>query len=480
MNRKQLAVLGISGAFILLNCFALMKEFLYVPFLSGGLLLLYLLIFKLDWLIYLMAFVTPLSILFENEKVNLGISMPSELIMISLTLLFIIRIFYDLQFNKKVIKHPITIAILFYLFWLLITSITSEIPLVSFKFLASKLWFIVACYFMVVKLILNDTQKAITYFNSYAISLALVIIIITIKHAMTGFAEYGIHWMQKPFYNDHTAYGAAIAFFLPFTVSFFFLPQNTKWKRVFYVILTTILLVGLYFSFSRAAWLSALGSLGVYFLIRWKIKFSWFILGASLVGVLFYYFSDDILYKMGKNKQDSSATFAEHIRSIGNIKTDASNVERLNRWVAAFGMIEERPIVGWGPGTYQFVYAPFQKNKYKTIITTNFGTGGNAHSEYIGPWAETGLIGLLSILALLIIIIYTGIKTTLRVQDPVNRMITLAATLALISYYIHGVMNNFLDTDKLALPFWGSFAIIVVVNFLGTKHSEKHLDAEDF
>jgi putative inorganic carbon (HCO3(-)) transporter len=466
MNRKQLIVLGISGAFILLNCFALMKEFLYLPFLSGGLLLLYLLIFKIDWLIYLMSLVTPFSILFENDKVNLGLSMPGELIMISLSIIFIVRILYDYNFDKRIIRHPITLAILFYLFWLLITSITSEIPLVSLKFLASKLWFIIACYFMVIQLIKNDIQKAITYFNLYAISLSIVVIIISVKLAMSGFAEHGMHWIQKPFYNDHTAYGAAIAFFIPFSVLFFFLPQNTKWKKIFYIVVTLILLFGLYFSFSRAAWLSVIGAVGVYFLIRWRIKFSWFILGASLVGWLFYNFSDDILYKMGRNKQDSSASFAEHIRSIGNIKTDASNVERLNRWVSAFGMIEERPVVGWGPGTYQFVYAPFQKNKYKTIITTNFGTGGNAHSEYIGPCAETGFIGLISVLALMLIIIYTGIQTYLRAQNPMNKIVSLAATLALISYYIHGVMNNFLDTDKLSLPFWGAFAIIIVVNII--------------
>jgi putative inorganic carbon (hco3(-)) transporter len=134
-------------------------------------------------------------------------------------------------------------------------------------------------------------------------------------------------------------------------------------------------------------------------------------------------------------------------------------------------MIEERPVVGWGPGTYQFVYAPFQKNKYKTIITTNFGDGGNAHSEFIGPCAETGFMGLISVLALMLIIIYTGIQTYLRAQNPVNRILSLAATLALISYYIHGVLNNFLDTDKLSLPFWGAFAVIIVVNIIEKQNN---------
>jgi putative inorganic carbon (hco3(-)) transporter len=469
MKLKKWIVPIISGAYILLNCYALSREFIYLPLFSGALVLLYLLFFKVDILIYLMALSTPFSYIFEDTKIDIGVSVPSEIIMISLTFLFFMRVLYDLKIDKNILRHPITLAIIGYLIWIFITSITSEIPLVSFKFLASKIWFIVSCFFMVIELIKKDTKRALYYMNAYMLSLAVVVIIVTIKSAELGFAEHGMHWIQKPFYNDHTAYGAAVAFFLPFTVSFFFLPTNTKWQRLYYFLIFLILMVGLYFSFCRAAWLSIIASFGVFLLIRWRIKFSWFILGLALFSGFFYFFANDILYQLGKNKQDSSATFTEHLQSMGNIKTDASNVERLNRWVSAMGMIEERPIVGWGPGTYQFVYAPFQKTKYKTIITTDYGTGGNCHSEYIGPFAEMGALGFISVFTLLIIILYSGIKTYLRSVDPYHKLLTLGATLALITYYLHGVMNNFLDTDKLSLPFWGAFAIILVVNLIDIK-----------
>lgn len=472
-NAKRIGVLTISGLFILANCFALFKEFYYLPLVSGGLVLIFLAIYRIDWLIYLMALVTPLSILIENDKMSLGISIPSELIMILLTLLFLVKLISELRWEKAYWKHPITLAIFFYLFWMLVTSITSEIPLVSFKFLTSKLWFIGSSFFMLIYLIKDNPRRGITFFNLHAVGLVLVVIITTIKHAQIGFSDHSLHWIQKPFYNDHTAYGAVLAFMLPFSISFYFLPENKKWQKISYVVLSLIFLFGLYFSFSRAAWLSAIGALGVYFLIRWRIKFSWFLVGAAIIGVLFFKFSGDILYQLGKNKQDSSATFEEHIRSISNIRTDASNVERLNRWFAAFGMIEKRPLVGWGPGTYQFNYAPFQKNKYKTIISTNFGDGGNAHSEFIGPCAESGFIGLFSVLGLMITVLYAGITTLIKTKDRTYRLLTLAATLALISYYIHGIMNNFLDTDKLSLPFWGAFAIITVISTIQKQEKNK-------
>jgi len=463
--------IGISCGllFILVNCFALYLGYDFIPWISLALVGLYLLFFKLDILIYLMAFVTPLAIPFENDQINIGLSIPSEIIMILITILFFMRIFLDLKMDKKVMIHPITISILIYLGWILITCFTSELPLVSFKFFLAKIWFIVSCYFILFWLVKNDISKWVKFMNCYMAGLAIVICIATTKFVLAGFPERGAHWIMSPYYNDHTAYGAAIALLIPFQIGFLFLPNRSSNTKLLSAVFLCLLLVGLYFSYCRAAWLSLVGVIGVFIILKLRIKMSWVLLGAGLIAFVFYSFSDEILYRMQRNSQDSSSDFSEHIRSISNISTDASNVERLNRWVSAFGMIEERPWMGWGPGTYQFLYASYQKPKYKTIITTNFGDGGNAHSEFIGPTAETGFIGLVTVLAIMIATLYTGIKTYISAQRKELKILSLSATLALVSYYVHGVMNNFLDTDKLSLPFWASVAIIVMADLLNKE-----------
>ena len=95
-----------------------------------------------------------------------------------------------------------------------------------------------------------------------------------------------------------------------------------------------------------------------------------------------------------KNSQDSSDSFVEHIESMSNVTTDASNLERINRWKSAIRLFQERPHLGWGPGTYQFHYAPYQNYYEKTVISTNAGDMGNAHSEYLSALSETGWPGL--------------------------------------------------------------------------------------
>ena len=47
------------------------------------------------------------------------------------------------------------------------------------------------------------------------------------------------------------------------------------------------------------------------------------------------------------------------------------------------------------------------------------------------------------------------------------------ALLGLVTYFSHGVLNNFLDTDKLSVPFWGFVAVIVSLDVYGKKTSKK-------
>lgn len=462
--RKKIILWSCIGVFALVNFLCIWKkEFFLFPAVSFVLLVIYLMVFKVDWLMYFMAFVTPLSIVINDERVQLGISLPSEFIMIALTMLFFCRILYDLNMNRKLVLHPISIAVYVYLLWMFITCITSEHPVVSFKFWASKIWFITSCYFMVLQLIKNDLKNAVTFFDSYMVGLVIVVIYTTIHHAIMGFTEVAGHWVMTPFYNDHTAYGAVLAFFAPIVTAFFFQTEDKR-KKWFYGICGLILLLGLFLSYCRAAWISIIVMMGVWVVMKLKIKFSWLVLAGLLFGAFFFFYADDIVYKMGRNDQDTSGNLTEHIQSMSNISTDASNVERLNRWTAAMGMIKERPVVGWGPGTYQFEYAPYQKSRYQTIISTNFGNGGNAHSEYLGPCAETGIVGLLTVLALLVTSLYSGILAYSRTTDRLRRSLALCMTLALVTYFIHGFLNNFLDTDKLSLPFWAAFAVIAVVS----------------
>ena len=49
------------------------------------------------------------------------------------------------------------------------------------------------------------------------------------------------------------------------------------------------------------------------------------------------------------------------------------------------------------------------------------------------------------------------------------KRLVAAAYLGLMTYFIHGVLNNYLDTDKASIPFWGFIAILVSVDIYHRK-----------
>jgi O-antigen ligase len=175
---------------------------------------------------------------------------------------------------------------------------------------------------------------------------------------------------------------------------------------------------------------------------------------------------------LAKNSTDSEGGFENNIESVANISTDASNLERLNRWSCAIRMWEDKPVFGWGPGTYMFKYAPYQLSRELTIISTNFGTNGNAHSEYLGPLAEEGFPGLVIVSVLLFYATSLGYRLVYTLKEKQDRIICTGIFLGLMTYFVHGFFNNFLDTDKLSLPFWAFLAALVCFDLYFSKLSK--------
>lgn len=439
--------------------------FFALPFVLGVLLLY---IYSLDKVLLLISFLTPLSVNIENMEAGLAISLPVEPMLIGVLALYVAKLLHEGTYDKKAASHPISLVIFLMLFWMLITTFTSELPIVSAKAIVARLWFVVPAYFLAIQ-VFRKIRNIHWFLWLYNIALVFVIGYTIYRHWTFGFSDKSAHWVMSPLYNDHTAYGAALALFLIITIGYIFYPGISKNQRFWVVSMAVLLAVATLLSLSRAAWISLIVAAGVFVAVWLRIKFRYIFTGFAVIFTFLISFQHQIIDVLEKNKQDSSADFVEHVQSIYNISSDASNLERINRWQAALRLFEERPLFGWGPGTYQFVYGPFQRSKEKTIISTNAGDGGNAHSEYIGPLSEMGLPGMLLVFLLVGTMIYQGLKTYKNSKNKQSRILSLSATLALISYFTHGLLNNFLDTDKLSVPVWGCMAIIVAVELYYSK-----------
>jgi len=455
--------------FAVANSVLLLKDFYYLSLIPLGGLVLLLFITRFETGLLSMALFTPFAINIALMP-NMELSMPVEPMMILFTLMFFFRVLASRSYDLRLLKHPVSILLIASMVWMLISTCTSQLPFVSFKYWLARLWFVVPFFFAAAQ-IFRDKRRIRQFFWCYAIGLIAVVLIATAKTVGNFSDLQTLHRVMKPFYNDHTAYGCVIALFLPAAFYFIFSRNSKGWGRLLSFAIMALLVVGLFFSYCRAAWLSVLGAIGVYVLIRMGMKVKWMVMLFGLMVGVFFVYQSDVLYKLGKNHQDSSYDLAGQIKSISNISTDASNLERLNRWAAALRMWKERPVMGCGPGTYQFLYASYQRSYQLSTISTNAGNLGNAHSEYIGPLTEQGVPGVVLVVALFMSTFATGVRVYRTARDRHVANMALAFTLSLLTYYIHGVFNNFLDTDKLSVPFWAFTAVIVALDVYSEKTS---------
>ncbi len=469
-SAKKIWFYLITFLFIAINGVLLYSEnYLFILF-PAVLFIAYLGLFKLDVLYFIVVLLIPLSVNFDSlgSGMGLGMTLPTEPLIAGMMLIFVVKLFFSGSFDTKIAKHPVTILIIAHLVWLLITAITSESPLVSFKYFLSRFWFVSVFYFIASQ-VFQSKNNSSKLFWMYIAGFVPVIVYTFYEHSIRGFSQSSANWVMNPFFNDHTSYGACLVMFFPFLIWKLFSKKIKGLKWLLLSALFVLFMMAVVFSYTRAAWVSLLGALGIFIILKFKIK-AWVIYsGIFVVGIVALLSWYELFSTLEKNKQDSSSNLTEHVASISNVSSDASNLERLNRWKSAWGMFKDRPVFGYGPGTYAFEYAPYQRVRDKTIISTNSGDGGNAHSEYLGPLSEQGLIGMLLMLGILAGTCVSAVKTYKSKGKNEFRMISFVSFLGLITYYLHGLLNNFLDTDKASSLFWGFTAIIVVMDVLTSR-----------
>ena len=426
---------------------------------------------KLWWLF--IAFILPFSV-----NINLGndskILFPSEPIAAILAIYSVVLIARG-KIEKKYFHNSVSMLFLFYFFWLLFSTVYSSNIIVSVKFVIVRLAYFFAFYIGAIYFFSQTKKNKLLPFYLYIIGITIIGIIELYNHGQLGFSKSFSSYAPKPFYNDHTIFSACICMVIPFL---FINLNKTKEINIFSFgglprrITLLFLLIVLFFTYCRAAWISLFVGSFVGILIAGNyLNFKKIVLVLGAIICLGYINLDSIVSSFKENKNDSNAKNAgveQQAKSITNITTDKSNAERINRWSCAVRMFNDKPILGFGAGTYQFEYLKYQqKNEMTQISVTSqnnvkHGKGGTAHNEFLLALSETGIFG-----ALFLFLIFTE-TFRLAIENvrfaKVNKKLNVIVLIAFSSFFIHSFFNNFLDTDKAAFLAFFLMAYIVYQN----------------
>jgi O-antigen ligase len=394
---------------------------------------------------------------------GLGTDLPTEPLIVGLMLLFGVFVLQHLsRLSTDLLRHPITLLLLLHVSWIACTTITSDLFVVSLKFLFAKIWYVVTFYGLTAYLVRDEADFRRLFWIFFWPFLAVVVIVMT-RHALLGFSFQGIHSIMHPFQRNHVNYAATLSIFYPFLVMM--LGQARRWSWQYLLLLGTVLLVfvAIYFSFTRAAYVALFAAAGMYYVIRWRLtRFA--LLGTGLavvIGVVYFVHENTYLdYAPNYDRTISHEQFDNLIEATYKME-DISTMERVYRWVAAGHMAPERPLLGWGPGNFVNFYKPFAVTSFQTYVSDNPEKSG-IHSYYFMTLVEQGIPGLLLFLMLLVVIFLHGERLYHRLADQPYRqqmVMTLLLSLTVIAAFL--IINDQLENDKVGSFFFINLAILV-------------------
>jgi HAD superfamily hydrolase (TIGR01490 family) len=400
------------------------------------------------------------------------INVPSEPLLLLTSALLGGWFFTQGWWSRSFYCQPITIVSVLMIFWLSISSIFTTLPLISAKyFLVTFLhWWV---FFHGLPILFDQRPYFLLRFiQQYAASFLLILLFAWTVHAQYDFRIDASVLVARPFYFDHGLYSSCLLLLLGPVFSLALLSFQGKTtasaRHWVWLVLTGLFLLGVYLSFSRAAWLSAMLSLLLLVILAvFRPRFKTILLSFAVLLVTMLLVSPKVLSSLGQNKSiGRTGDQWEHLSSVTNLTSDVSNLERINRYSCAWRMFKDRPLTGFGTGTFQFAYLAYQRPEEMTRLSVTSpgkhraGMGGGAHSEYLQLLAEAGLPALLLWIALVFAVLWTVTQINHSYPSSWQSTLSLGICFSLLTYFIHGLFNNFLHYDKVAALFWGLLTVL--------------------
>jgi len=303
-----------------------------------------------------------------------------------------------------------------------------------------KGWFILPIVFAV---ILSDRLKKdyglLNKIFAAMFASGIIVSMVGIYYRLSGFITYD--GRLKIFYDSPNQLAMFLA--LVFLIGFIFMEQKTgneeqvgiSRKTMLLMIGQILITINLYLTKSYGAWLSIGAILTVVFWLKYRAILNKKYFAIFLVVLLF------LLSWAGINKY-------KNIEKMGERSSLAS---RTMIWKSAGLMVKNNPLFGIGPGNFQNKYLEYQKY-FPPYLEWS---APQPHNLFLAFWLETGLLGLLGFILLLLQFFKDNKKAIIN-----NRLYGILC-LALVLYFLfHGLIDTTYWRNDMALLFW----IIVSLN----------------
>ena len=407
----------------------------------------------------------PWSVEFSFNS-SLSTDLPDEPIMWLMTVLFVSYVLLKPSEIAVKARHPLVIILLCSLLWIIVTVLFSTDWLISLKFLLAKCWYLVAFVFVPILFFTNKTTIKNTAILFLASMLCVTILSIC-RHAFYGFRFANINEAVNPFFRNHVNYSAMLVCTVPILISAY---QLNKRYRSLIIPALFIVLIALFFSYARGAWLALLIGLVSYWLMReGKLLIAFAIVIGLTIASVFWLSSNDRYLDYAHDYRTTifHKNFKEHLVATYKLK-DVSTAERFNRWIAGVRMIKDSWLTGYGPNTFYYNYKPYAVPAFKTWVSDN-KEHSTVHNYFLLVLIEQGVPGLLFFLFLIAAMIYYAEKIYHRTNDTFYKSAVMACGIMIMMIVAVNFLSDLIETDKVGSLFFLCLATLVTIDLKTTK-----------
>ena len=410
---------------------------------------------------------------------GLATDFPSEPLMwLSCFLLPVYLFINHRKLDFSFVFHPVFVILVIHFFWIIFTSVISDAPVISIKYTLAKSWYMV-CFIVIPLILFKDNKDFKTWGMVVMVPLIMSVIVILARHSQYGFTFATINNAVIPIYRNHVDYACSLGILIPFA---WYMRQwfENKWVKRFLVVALGLMLIGIYFSYTRAAWLCVPLSIGAYFVIR--LRLMRVAIPLALAGVIMIvgwlaYDNNYISYSPNYEKTITHKNFDDLVSATYNME-DISTVERFYRWVAGYYMVLEKPLAGFGPATFYSVYHSYVDRHFTTYVSDNPEHSG-MHNYYLMVAVEQGIIGLVIFILLLVGVLIYGEQTYQKMQPGIKKQFLMAALISFCCNLFILTLNDTVETDKLGTFFFLSIAVVILFGVEQGAKSKGHIDRSE-
>ena len=201
--------------------------------------------------------------------------------------------------------------------------------------------------------------------------------------------------------------------------------KDLPFKPAWLFLILALAVFNIILTISRGGYLALAGVAILTALIYFRRIFSFKILISSLI-LIAIALAGTYSFLLVTGKSENIATFFEHVTSY---EEGAGVVERYTTYEDAIDMVWRHPVLGVGIGNFgpEVAQIPWQTPKDGWAIVNN---------EFLEIWAETGILGLLSFLAIIGVLVLRSIKAFGRAEDKFLKTVLIGLFIALFGIIV--------------------------------------------